>query len=423
MINVKHRLLLCAVLYVGILPIQLHAEETNKEKMWAKWLLDTTNQLPMIKALENRNNAAEWDYQAGKKALYNPELELSYEDNDAEEVGIGISHTFDFSGKRKANSAIAEATYTSIKAANSQLREDVIANALHALIAYEEAESLLLLAQEQERILKNMHQILVKRQAVGDVSQLDVDLTLLSLSENLLQISELEIAYNQAKSKLYTILGIRNPVFSLPAMLTWQSDIIELEKWIDQSPVLIAAQQTVSAMKAEANLSKANKRIDPTIGLSATSEKEEDYLGLSVSFPINVRNSYNAEYKASQERALQAELELATVRRTVISELEEKMSNYRSQLKHWKTWQSLNASSAEESRKLIEKQWSLGDISTSEYLFVLQQQGNALLAGLQLESGLKNAWVDWLLNTQQTEVWLTNLAGQQPQLAEKNLRK
>jgi outer membrane protein TolC len=413
MMNLKHRVMLCAVFCMGFISIQLHADEMADEKMWATWLLESIQQLPSVKALGNRNNAAEWDYKAGKNALYNPEIEMRYEDSDAQEAGIGISQTFDFSGKRKANTKKSEASYTLAKIETQYLKEEAFSKVLHALIAYDEAESRLALVQEKERILNETRKIILTRQKAGDVSQSDINLTLLSMSENLLQIAEMEVEYNSAKSALYAILSVKEPVFSLPIESIWQSTIADVKQWVDKSPSLISAQQTISVMKAESDLFRANKKSDPTIGISATSDNDESYVGMSVSLPINVRNSYSAEYKASQERVLQAELELDAVHRDIVSQLDEKKSNYQTQLKYWKMWHSLNSSSTvKESRALIEQQWSLGDISTAEYLFLLQQHGDALLAGLKLESGLKNAWIDWLLSTQQTETWIKKIAEQ-----------
>jgi len=391
---------------------QAIAQEPSDDNRWAGWLSAVLEQLPSIQALGNSQSASEWDYKAGKKPLYNPELEFGYEDNDVEESSIGISQTLDFSGKRKAYSSKAEATYGLALVENKQKKEALYANAIHALIAYEEAKKLLNLANEQERILESTQQILLERQKVGDVSQLDVDLALLSLSGNLQHIAELEIGYNEAKSNLYATLGIEEAAFPVPSGAVWQFDLSEIDvaQWMQKAPAFLAAQHGVSVMRSDVSIAKSNKKVDPTIGLSATSDEEEDYVGLSISFPINVRNSYGAEYRAAQERLLQAELEFAAVRREITGELIKRKNNYFSQLKHWRTWQSLNASSTEESRKLVEQQWALGDISTSEYLFVLQQQAEASIAGFQLESNLKHTWVEWLLITQQVERWLKQAA-------------
>ncbi len=407
----KYQKIACAVIWAGLLSIDALAQQNQDDKRWASWLLAISSKLPAMQSLDNSNKAAEWDYKAGKKPLYNPELELDYDDSDVQEYGVGIRQTLDFSGKRKAFSAKADANYTLAKIGITQKKENILANAVHALIGYEEAKSLLALVEEQERILGSMQKIIVKRQQVGDVSQLDVDLSLLSLSENLQRIAELEIAFNRAKAELYATLAIDDALFPVPSGKLWQSGIVKqnVNIWLQKSPAFIAAQQTVAVTRSAVSLAKANKKSDPTIGLRAINERYQDYVAVSISFPINIRNSYSAEYRAAQERLLQAELEFTSVRREIAGDLVEKQNNYLSQLKHWLTWQSLGVSSTADSRKRIEQQWAIGDISTSEYLFVLQQQANASLAGLRLESSLEHAWVEWLLSTLEVESWLNKI--------------
>ena len=52
-------------------------------------------------------------------------------------------------------------------------------------------------------------------------------------------------------------------------------------------------------------------------------------------------------------------------------------------------------------RSLLQKQWKVGDISTTEYLLTLQQRTEGLLAGIELEQEYQFALIQLLLDTAQ----------------------
>lgn len=410
--NFSHRLIAVLLLTVTSAATAVAAPSSASAKLWASWLLEVTSVLPEIQSLDNRFNGARWQYRAGKKPRYNPELELGYEDSSAEDFRLGISQTFDFSGKRAAYSASSTAYFELEKLSIKQRKEQILADILQALIVFEQAKFQLAQAKEQEQTFENMRALIEQRQRIGDLSALDAELTLLSLAENLQSIAELEVSYNQAIAKLNAALDFNRPVFPVPAASNFQGPIQSIDYWLQQSPQILAAEQQLAIYSADKNMSRANKKIDPTINLAAVNEADEDYIALSVSIPLNIRNNYNADYQAASEKMLQAELELRALQRQLRSRLQEKRNNFNSIKKHWGNWQSLNTASIEDSRSRLNKQWQLGDIATADYLFLIQKQGSALLAGLSLEANVKSAWVDWLLETQQVEQWLLSLSAQ-----------
>jgi hypothetical protein len=58
----------------------------------------------------------------------------------------------------------------------------------------------------------------------------------------------------------------------------------------------------------------------------------------------------------------------------------------------------------ENSENLLQKQWNIGDISTSEYLLTLQQRTEGLIAGIELEQDYNLSIIQLLLDTAQLNI-------------------
>ena len=67
----------------------------------------------------------------------------------------------------------------------------------------------------------------------------------------------------------------------------------------------------------------------------------------------------------------------------------------------YRKWNLLMQGRDKNSEKLLQNQWSIGDISTTEYLLTLQQRTEGLLSGIELEQEYKTAVIQLLLDTAQ----------------------
>ena len=117
--------------------------------------------------------------------------------------------------------------------------------------------------------------------------------------------------------------------------------------------------------------------------------------------PLNIRNNFSLQYKAANQQAIAAESSyLAAVRKQKFAIQASKLAlnEYDNRYKRWRT---LMQGRGENSESLLQKQWKVGDISTTEYLLTLQQRTEGLLAGIELEQEYQFALIQLLLDTAQ----------------------
>ncbi len=380
---------------------------------WARWLLTTTAQLPEIKKLSHQNSAAYWQYQAGQQGLYNPELSLAYQDNSDGEISLSVAQTLDFSGKGKARSRVSETALALQQVKNKQIKEAVLAEVLLGLISYSESQKQLVHIQQQEKMLNTLQEIMQRKEQAGDVALIDLELMRMSQAETLQKIATGQLAYNHAKADLQSLLGLLEPIFSLPNDTVWinhiDDSLLEQNRYLENNAEIVFEQQALAVAKAKVLEAKTNTRVNPTIGLSATKERDEQYLGLQISLPIQT-NSYTSDaYKQSQALLLSQQQNLQSMLQKAKGQHHLYQSNYQELVHYWQQWQALNKSAAATEATLTE-QWQLGDLSTNEYLLFMQKQSDIQIAGLTMQAQLKQAWVYWLKQTQQVESWLESLA-------------
>jgi len=386
------------------------AHMSNKVQ-WAQWVLTQVEKQPGQQALIERRIASDFDRQANSQPLYNPTLDLDYSDKVDEEYGIAVSQTIDWSGKQGASSVLASASFARDNEEIAQAKQAALADALNALIEFDAAQTLMSVAQQQDEILTDLGHVIAKRQQAGDLGQLDVELGYLSLSESLQNIGDVESAYYQAQAALKDALAVEAPAVSLPSNTLWQQSIPTgaLAIGVEKNADVALARQLMMQSQAQAELARLNKKVDPTLGFGVGKDGDDDVLGFRLSIPLNFRNTYSAEHEAAQRRVLERELLWRDTARRTKNALVQKRDTYMQYTKRWQRWESLTNKRINRSEILLRKQWQAGDISTSDYLFALQQRADAITAGISLQTAMKKSWVSWLLATGQVDRWLSAL--------------
>ena len=117
--------------------------------------------------------------------------------------------------------------------------------------------------------------------------------------------------------------------------------------------------------------------------------------------PLNFRNDFSEEYKAAREQALAAESAYLNAKRSQYFEIIGSQKAVREYKKRFQKWQKLMQGRDKDSELMLEKQWKIGDIGTSDYFLTLQQRTDGLLSGITLEQDYKTAVIQLLLDTAQ----------------------
>ena len=153
--------------------------------------------------------------------------------------------------------------------------------------------------------------------------------------------------------------------------------------------------------KSKAQYAMLETKADPTIGISAGKNDVDNVVGVTFSMPLNIRNDYQANAKAENQQANAAEASFRSVMRKQKYLIQASTASLISNKKYLGRWQQLMQGRGEHSAQLLQKQWQVGDLNTSDYLLALQQRAEGLYAGIELQAQFKISEVQWLLDVGQ----------------------
>ena len=180
----------------------------------------------------------------------------------------------------------------------------------------------------------------------------------------------------------------------------------DLDGFIMSLPQMRFVRANVAASKEGINLRQSEGSADPTISIRGGKEDKESLVGISISMPLNVRNTFSAETEEARKDYLRTE-QLAQqawrdLRRDIISQT----SQYQLTLKAWGQWKQYGQLSLNRQLNSLKRFWRAGDISTTDYLVQIKQNLDTQSAGLELQNTLWSSWLTWLESTAQIESWL-----------------
>ncbi len=387
--------------------IPIQSTDTNSDSSWAHWVLSQVTHLPSQQAINEGISVANEQYNASKQALYNPELGASYTHRKEPEYNITWSQTLDLYDKRQMNSNSGQIDSELAQLDKKIQFEDKLSQALLSFIEYSMAQKLLAISKKQEQLLTKLSADLKSREAVGDVGRVDAEMAYLSLSQNLQQISLIEIRYRRAVANLQQSLNSSH-IPAYPQGKIWFNTINkdEISALYQQNFKVQYAEKLLASSVSKSKIAQLNKKADPTIGLGVGRDGDENTLLFEVSMPLTIRNNFSSEYRAALHKVNQSEFELQEEQRLLENNMKQSLNNYQQLQERVLSWQKLTAKRLKNSQKLLNRQWKSGDISTSDYLFSLRQRTDTLIANIELEGEMRRAWVEWLLASSQIQIWL-----------------
>jgi outer membrane protein TolC len=385
-------------------------DRSNNNSQWSKWILNQVQSLPSMKAIDMGTLVADEQRNASQQALFNPELGAFYVDKDDEEYGMMVSQTIDWFDKRSANAQLGQVDYDLVMLDKLLQIEEKLSDALNAFIEYSMSKKLLDVSKNQEKLLTKLSTDLRLREAAGDVGQIDAEMAYLSLSQNLQQISLTEIRFRKAQANLQQSLNSKDLSYN-PKSSIWVNEVAatEVDSNITSGLRVQMAQKQLEQSLSQSKIAQLNKKVNPTIGLGAGRDGDENTVLFELSIPLNVRNTFSAEYSAALHKVNQTELELKEQQRLLKNDIEQSLNNYQALKTRVMTWEKLTGTRLKNTQKLLNKQWKSGDISTSDYLFALRQRTDTLIASIELNGEMHKAWVEWLLASSQVKKWLNKL--------------
>lgn len=373
---------------------------------WQNWLQKQVQQHPDVLAAGKSMAAALALAEGNQRPLYNPELETEYERNGDDDVySVGISQTIDLWDKRGVRTRQADFMRVAAKMGYNLALQEKSAEALRAIVAYQSSKELVGFAEKQESQMNTLLGLVEKRLQAGDMGQVDMELAFLGLSQRLNASAQARANLRQMESSLSELLPDWSESKIQIPLAFWDIEGTSLtSQELDRLPLVAMAQAEYEIVAHQARIAKLESKAEPTIGISAGEDGDEDVLALSLSVPLNFRNNYQAEATAATLESVSAKLRYRALKRQAHFAGKASLNVFDEYRRHYQRWQTLIRGRGETSDKLLAQQWDSGDLSTTEYMLALGQITEGMVAGIELRTQFHLACVDWLLASGQLGV-------------------
>jgi cobalt-zinc-cadmium efflux system outer membrane protein len=367
---------------------------------------------PAIQAAESNVAAANARERAMGRPLYNPELSAQAQSALENQTSIGLNQTVDWANKRGVRHQVGAFNTNAQAAALEDLKQQLAIQVLSALAAYQTQQRATVLAKERTTLLQRFVELTQKRYTSGDVARVDLDLAQLALAEALAQQADIEVRANRALQVLRATTGFTDMAWprlpaSLPAL---SSDKMDIDNLVNKLPSVLALNQQYQAAQARVKLAEQERYPDPTIGVqggeSSGGGKRKTLVGVTVSIPLYVRNTYKAEVDAANDDAMEADAKRADIMRQARAGIQSSAEQYQILYLANQQWQQAAGKPLGDGMVLIERLWQAGEINSTDYIVQLKQRVDSQTAGIELKGRAWEAWTEWLRASGQTNDWL-----------------
>ncbi|MCB1569151.1 MAG: TolC family protein [Xanthomonadales bacterium] len=365
---------------------------------------------PGSRATEAQLAAAQDRLNAAGQPIYNPEIELSADDEGPDRTGtIGLNLTLDLSGKRGVRRDAASARLDLVSAQARLRRRDFAKQWFTSWAEVHTSRQRVSTGERRLGLMTRFGDIAEKQFLADDISGLERDLALLARDEAQAEQSQLiadqadaEARFRGVGGSLESLAALTLPTDTLPPPAAVVASVEQLPDWQ-------AAQAALLATEREVAVARRNRIADPTVGLRGGridyGNVRDRVIGVSISVPLFVRNGYRAEVVAAQADVDVAAADADRVRLELEADRRRAIDSYAAAQSTWTRWKASRGTDIERRTTLLERLWREGELSTANYLQQLKQTLDTQLAGAELEARLWRSYTDYLAATGQLERW------------------
>lgn len=365
---------------------------------------------PSYRATEAQLAAAQARLAAAGQPLYNPELDLEGGDEGPDRTTTaGLNLTLDLSGKRRVRRDAAAARVDQATAEAKLRRRDFAKQWFASWAELQTAQQRVRTGERRLALVTRFAELAEKQFAADDISGLERDLAQLARDEAQAEQSQLIAERAEAESRFRAVGGspellanLALPTGTLPPPVAPLTGVEQLPDWQ-------AAQAAALAAERDVTVARRNRIVDPTLGVRGGrvdyGNVQDNVVGVSVTIPLFVRNSYRAEVVAAQADADVAAAEAQRIQLELTADRQRAIDSYGAAQSAWSRWQGSRGTDVERRANLLERLWREGELSTVDYLLQLKQTLDTQLAGAELEARLWRSYADYLAATGQLERW------------------
>lgn len=405
--HIVWQLLLSCWLCLGLATNSIAEEMSPALRALVTQFLDEN---PAVQAAEAEYKRAEAQARASGQPLYNPELELEYEEAGDVTKSVGISQTFDWSGKRRARERVSGEAINAAAASLAATRQTLLTDFLFELGNATFANLAAQLSTRKVAILEEFVALAKRRFSAGDVGQTEVDLAHLALSEARMKSASLQSDAAESYSRFSSLFRTSEPTLPALPALPETLPASDVDMLLGVHPSVRQAKAEVALAGASVVVARRDSRPDPTLGVQGGKEGDEDLVGLSLSVPLFVRNNYRAKLDVANADAIRAEEAYWSTFQRARSELESARQRYQFLRAALHSWVNEGEPRLEGRGDLLKRLWQGGEMDTTDYLVQLQQTLDTRLSAADLRHSVWGAWVSWLSASGQVDIWLGALS-------------
>lgn len=381
-----------------------------------QFINEALNNNPGIASAQAAVEAATSIVQAADRPLYNPELRVGAEQAETRAASVGLGQTIDWSDKRGARTNVASAELRTTQAEYDGIRQRLTGELLSALATYHTSKARQQLAQKRIELTTDLLNLSQQRRTAGDLSQIELDLSGLAHTQAALQLSLAATDLAEAEQNLAAVTGSANGDWpTLPQNIP-ELGPFDARNLLLALPQLRASQYRVDAARALVSLRQRERRPDPTIGASIGQERtfrnggDEDFglIGLNLSIPLFVRNSFRAEVQTANSELTVAQQTFQDSLRRAEARLLSAADRYRLSREAWQAWLTAGRPNLRSQISQLNRIWKYGEMSTADYLVQLNQTLETRNSALEVQNRLWDAWADWLVASGRVDTWMAN---------------
>jgi cobalt-zinc-cadmium efflux system outer membrane protein len=377
------------------------------------WINEVLSHNPEMQAAQAAVDAASGRLRAADQPLFNPELELEYENTDITTTAGGLNQAIDWSDKRGARTSVADFERVAASAELKTIRQTLATGLLQALADWHAAVAIKQVSEQQTTLMTRFARLAERRRKAGDLGQVELDLAHLAAAE---------AAFEQADASQNLILAYRavsiltgSDNSGWPALSTQLPDVdlrqMDVDGMLNGLPLMQVALAQMSAARASVELSVREKKPDPTFGFRIGKEDSDTLTGLTFSVPLFVRNTFSAEVDVANASLIQAERSAANVRRQARADVIAAAQVYQSTRLAWNTWEASGAPRLSQRTELLDRLWQAGELNTTDYLVQLKQALDTEVSAIEQHGRMWQSWSAWLAASGRADKWL-NLTGE-----------
>ena len=296
-------------------------------------------QHPMLKISRMQIDGAQGELKEQSSYAYNPELSVEPQrrrlngGGSSNDYYITLSQGIELGGKQKYREQSAQAALEAIKLESDAKYQQVSLNAAKAFVGLYFSKRELAWRNQQTGTLLQLHKALSRQMELGEANQLDVNLSQASLTQAINAEAQAKQMHAMNVSRYVMAVGAGSEIKEiqpeLPKLLVgWQPLADPVEIAMNSRPDITAKRQRLAQHSAQADLAKAQRIPDVTIGLTAGRESGDKLYSLGITVPIPLFNSHDGAYRSALSQASAQQTELEWFEQRVKLEVQEALYNH-----------------------------------------------------------------------------------------------